>query len=230
METVRSILVQTTINPLGGADCEGFESGWLVQPVNAWSSLFYSVVGVLLIVAALRLSGRERTLQATYGTLLVVTGIGSFLYHGPQTPLAHFAHDISFLMALWALALLNVFAAGLLVGRLLLPALGAVFVVLSALLLLWPESTNYLTASSVIALIGSDLVRRRTTGFARSWYAAAVLLLFGSLLFNALGRTGAPTCDPDALFQYHGLWHLLTAFSLGAYFLAALPPSDEEPL
>jgi hypothetical protein len=29
-----------------------------------------------------------------------------------------------------------------------------------------------------------------------------------------LGRTGAPLCDPDTLWQPHGAWHLLSAGAL----------------
>lgn len=214
--------MDVTTTPLGAADCEAFAGGWLVQPVNAWSSLAYAVVGLVLIVASIRTGGRDRTLQTVYGVLLIGTGIGSFLYHGPQTPVAQFAHDITFLAALWALVLLNLAAAGLLPRRTLAPGLAAVLAVLSSVLLLWPASTNVLTGITVVALAASDLWRRRTVGFERVWYGASIVLLLGSLLFNALGRTGAPTCDPESVVQFHGLWHVLTALGLGTYFVGAL--------
>jgi len=38
------------------------------------------------------------------------------------------------------------------------------------------------------------------------------------------GRTAGPWCDPDSLLQGHAAWHLLTAFALGAWAVAALDP------
>jgi hypothetical protein len=38
------------------------------------------------------------------------------------------------------------------------------------------------------------------------------------------GRTAGPWCDPDSLLQGHAAWHLLTAFALAAWAVAALDP------
>ncbi|MEN8113586.1 MAG: hypothetical protein ABFS21_04285 [Actinomycetota bacterium] len=213
--------METSIK-LGGADCEALGNGWLVQPVNAWSSLAYAVVGAVLIIAALSRTGRERTLSITFGVILVLTGAGSFLYHGPQTPVAHFAHDISFLAALWFLVLLNLAASTYLPRKVLPIAFVGVVAILAVALLAWPSLTNIHTGVAVLALGASDLLRRRAGGFAHTWHNAAALALLASLLFNALGRTDAPTCDPSDLFQFHGLWHAFSAIALGAYFVAAL--------
>ncbi|MEN8233865.1 MAG: hypothetical protein ABFR89_02940 [Actinomycetota bacterium] len=221
--------METLPGTLGAGDCEALGSGWLIQPVNAWSSLAYAVVGVFLLASLLSTRNRERTLTTVFGLLLVGTGIGSFLYHGPQSPIAHFAHDLSFLAALWFLALLNLTAASHLSRKALPAVFVAVIVVLGAALLLWPTSTNIHTGLSIVALGVSDILRRRAGGFAHAWHNAAAAAILASLLFNVLGRTGASTCDPDELFQFHGLWHTFSALALGAYFLAVLPSGSEDP-
>jgi hypothetical protein len=104
-------MIETFFETLGAGDCERLIDASLIQPVNAWSSLAYSVVGVALVASIAMARPRERTDQVVFGLLLVATGIGSFLYHGPQSPGAGFVHDITFLAALWFLVLIDAGAA-----------------------------------------------------------------------------------------------------------------------
>lgn len=212
---------------LGAGDCETIGDGTLVQPINAVTSLSYSIVGVVLIALALSHEGERRRITITFGSLLVLTGLGSFLYHGPQTPFAHFAHDVSFLAAIWFLALLNLIGASLLSRRGFGLAFTLALVLLAAALLIWPQSTNAHTAIAIAVLVISDVVRRRSAGFSRGWHTAALVTFVVSLIVNAMGRTGAPTCDPGSVLQLHGLWHVLSSVALGAYFVAALPTSGK---
>jgi predicted membrane channel-forming protein YqfA (hemolysin III family) len=219
----------TQSTPLGTGDCEALGSGWLVQPANASSSLAYTVVGVLVIVAALRSSGSERTIPIAFGVLMGATGIGSFFYHGPQVGAAGFAHDITFLATLWFLVIIDPASAYGLHRRTAWLAWGAAVVGMSVVLLLAPGATNLLTGIAVIALIGSDVLMHRVGGIDFRWYAAAVILLGASLALNILGRSGAPTCGPDSLLQFHAVWHVLSAAGLGAYFVAMTVPRNQEP-
>lgn len=216
--------------PLGTGDCEALGSGWLAQPENAWSSLAYTVVGVLVIVAALRSARSDRTIPIAFGVLMSATGIGSFLYHGPQGDVAGFVHDITFLATLWFLIIMDPASPYGLQRRTALLAWGAVAVLMSAVLLAAPGATNILTGIAVVALIGSDLLMHRVGGINGRWYAAALMLLGASLAVNLLGRTGAPTCHPDAALQFHGVWHALSAAGLGAYFVAMTVPRSQEPI
>jgi len=47
-----------------------------------------------------------------------------------------------------------------------------------------------------------------------------------SPLLNALGRTDAPLCEPEAPVQLHAVWHVLTAFVLFLYGAAVLGPRE----
>jgi hypothetical protein len=215
--------------PLGTADCEIVSDGWLAQPINAWSSLAYAVVGVLLLASVSRAPRSDRTLRSVFGVLMIATGFGSYLYHGPQSAGAGFAHDISFLVMLWFLILMNPASPYGVPRRYAWLALVVVTLAASAVLMTSPESTNLLTGVSIVGLITSDVLVRRIGGVDGRWYTAALLLLAASLLVNLFGRSGAATCDPDSLLQLHALWHALSATALGAYYVATTVPRNEEP-
>ena len=84
---------------MGGADCELVGEGWLAQPVNAWSSLAY-------VVAAGFVASRRRDALALLGAAaLVLVGVGSVAYHGPQPGWAEGVHDASIVGLLAAVVL-----------------------------------------------------------------------------------------------------------------------------
>jgi hypothetical protein len=215
--------------PLGSADCEVVGGGWLIQPVNAWSSLAYSVIGVALIASVSRGPRSDRTTRVVFGLLMVATGIGSYLYHGPQPTGAGFAHDVTFLVMLWALILVNPASAYGFRPRFVWLALGLVTAAAAIILIAAPASTNILTGISIVGLVVSDVLVRRVGGINRRWYSAALFLFAASLVFNILGRSGAATCDPGSIIQFHALWHGLSAVAIGAYFLATTVPRNQEP-
>jgi hypothetical protein len=105
-----------------------------------------------------------------------------------------------------------------------------VTLVIGAFLIFYPASTNLLAAVSVAALVVSDLLLHRVGGIDARWYVAALVLLAGAVVFNVLGRSGASTCAPDETLQFHGLWHVLSALALAAYFVATVQPRNQEPL
>jgi len=222
-------MIHAFAETLGAGDCERLLGTGLVQPVNAWSSLAYAVVGLALIVSARWSDDWERTVRFVFGLLLIATGIGSFLYHGSQPAGAGFVHDITFLAALWFLILVNGGSALGWGSRMIWGAFAASLVLMTALLLGMPTATNILTGVSVVALIGSDLLLHRVGGLNGRWYATALVLFAGSLIANVLGRTGGPACVPGSLIQPHALWHVLSAAVLGAYFVATARPRRQEP-
>ena len=222
-------MVLASTLPLGTADCEVVGGGWLSQPVNAWSSLAYAVVGMVLIASVSQAPRSDRTLRVAFGVLMVATGLGSYLYHGPQPAAAGFAHDVTFLAMLWWLILMNPTLPYGHTRRSAWIALVSITIAASALLIALPHSTNLLTGISIVALIASDVLIRRIGGINGRWYTAALLLLAASLVVNLLGRSGSATCDPDSLIQFHALWHALSAAALGAYYVATTVPRNQEP-
>jgi hypothetical protein len=88
---------------LGGADCEQLRDSLIAQPVAAASSVAYVVAGILLAWTWRDPMGGERRLAALYAGLLVLVGVGSIAYHGPQGPGAQTLHDLP-IVGLGALA------------------------------------------------------------------------------------------------------------------------------
>ena len=208
---------------LGESDCETIGDGFLAQPVNALSSLTFSVIGVAILVWAGRAGGRERRFRLILGLLFVLTGLGSFLYHGPQTAGSLLAHDITFLATLVVVAITN---GALALGwseRRSWTVLAVLLTTYAVILVLWPTATNVLTTASVVLLVASDIPLHRIGGIAGRWYVAALVLLVLALGFFALGRSGAPLCTADSLFQGHALWHGLSAVALCSYVVATAP-------
>ncbi len=205
---------------IGESDCEEIGSGLLKQPVNAVTSLVFSGFGIAFLAAADRVEGAERTNRIVFGWLMIATGIGSFLFHGPQWPASHFAHDVSFLVSVWFLAVINLSEAGAfpsIAGRSLF--IGGTALI-SILLVVFGGATNVITVAVLVALAAGDVMVHRRGGIRRGWYVGAILALVIAVVMNIIGRSDSGLCQPGSLLQAHGAWHVLAAIALSAYFMA----------
>jgi hypothetical protein len=97
-----------------------------------------------------------------------------------------------------------------------------------------PPGARVLHDLPIVALVGmavaTPVVRRARgrpalPGWSRRRGAALAGLSVAAAAAYAAGRTGAPTCDPASLLQWHGAWHLLSAagFVVAADILYAQP-------
>ena len=205
---------------LGESDCEAFSNGSLEQPVNAWSSLAFTLVGLLIVVSATRADGQERTLRAVFGALLIATGIGSFLFHGPQPTGARFLHDITFLAAVWFLAVMNLAAALSRPSATGWVAFGVGVGVMALLLSVFPDVTNVLTGITLAGLVLAGVALQRRGGINGWWFGIALAASVIAIALLVGGRSGSTWCDPGSVYQAHGGWHVFAAIALGAYFAA----------
>jgi hypothetical protein len=212
--------VNALLVALGASDCESTGSGWLVQPVNALSSLSYSIVGIALVPWVLRGTGGERFVRVVLSTLLVLTGIGSAMYHGPQGTGSGYLHDVSFIAVIVCLAVANIAAAGGWPFRTMAVVMAVATATVALFVALFPSATNGVTAVSAVALVVGDIGLRRVGGIDWRWYTVAIVAFAGALVAFAAGRTGSPLCDPGSTFQWHGVWHVLGAIAIGAYAVA----------
>ncbi len=210
----------TLLAQLGTGDCEAIHLEWLKQPVNAWSSLAFAVVGLAVLASARSATGAERANRVVFGLLLSATGIGSFLFHGPQPDAAHFLHDLTLVAALWFLVVVNTVGAFVATRQTAAAAFLAGVLVLALALLISPGISNALAGIVIILLIASDVATRTRTAPNRLWHAMAIGVLIAAVALNLAGRTDAPWCDPSTLLQAHAGWHVLAAVFLGIYFMA----------
>lgn len=85
------------------SDCERLRSGWLAQPANGVSSLTYVAVGLGLLWGCWQ-PGARRNVLAAGGAGMIVVGVGSFAFHGPQPDWAHPVHNGSVVALVAAMA------------------------------------------------------------------------------------------------------------------------------
>jgi hypothetical protein len=216
-------MLLSLISAIGESDCESIGVGVLAQPVNAFSSLAFVVFGFIVLFSMRAQGQTERVNRLMIEMLMIATGIGSVLFHGPQGPASHFLHDVTILLTMTAIVAMNL--AGILewTERRVLVILLSVGIAVSVVLLTWPSSTNVVAGIALAALVGQDIALHRSGSINTRWWIAAVVAMAVALLFFITGRTGGPLCDSSSLFQGHALWHILAATALWAYFMATTP-------
>lgn len=211
---------------MGSADCESIGDALLAQPVNALSSLAYVVVGAIIVAFAVR--GRRAVVPSlVYATCVAAIGIGSVLFHGPQTTGSQVLHDLPILITVLFVVVADL---ALLVPRLRRP--WAVFagasIAATALSVADAELGAIAAGISVAAIVVLEVVvyRRDARGIPRrrqlSIYGVIAAIVAVAATAWLLGRTGSPACDPESMFQFHGLWHLVSASLFGVWWWLAL--------
>lgn len=207
------------------ADCEVRDHWLLEQDVNAWTSLAYVGVGLLLAWEV----HRSRLPRAVFGlaAVSIAEGFGSLLYHGAASNFGQFLHDVPLIGAL-------AFVAGWHVGRLRghtdrgsLVGLGIGSVVSAAVWAVAPGSTNIVVGATVAIIAAASLLAHRRA-MAGVW--SLPLLALGAFAIGiwALGTPESPVCQADSWLQPHGLWHVLTAIIAVAWVDRAYAAADPD--
>lgn len=205
----------------GSGDCEARVAS--LQPILFATSWSYVVVGLALAwwVTSRRDVSRPWGWVLVFG--LVMTGLGSVDYHGWAVAPQPAAHDLGI-----ALALLAAWGVDLtrLMGSTRRAAAWVAVVGFAATLasLVWAPMGQWLVGLVGVGLVTTEVLiyRRRLRAITWTQYAAGLSLLVGLALY-VISRSGAPLCSPDSWLQGHGVWHLLSALTLGLWALGALP-------
>lgn len=214
-----------TMGQIGESDCEFLSDDALAQPVNSLTSLAYVVVGAVVIGLALR-RGSARLPSVVYGSCVASIGLGSVLFHGPQTAGSRGLHDLPILITVIFIVLHDL---GLVVPRLRVGMVGfaAVGVAVALLSSVDPGISSIATGVGLVAAIVLEVIvyRRQLRPLARrsqlqSYGAIVAVAAIGAASW-VLGRTGSPACDPDALFQFHGAWHVISSLAFGLWWWLA---------
>ncbi len=204
---------------LGESDCEALREGLLAQPVNALSALGFVAAGVWLLARGRNRSGPARRAAAVYGATLVLVGLGSFAYHGPQTGGSVWLHNWSVSVAAAFVVVTDVWKLGMWRRDLLMPAYLGVVVGLGLVLAAAPDAGAWVSVL-VLACVGlSELAvyrREPPSANARRLLVVAAGAILAAATVQLLGRTGAPLCSPSSLAQGHAAWHLLGAVAAAA--------------
>ncbi|HJU52747.1 MAG TPA: hypothetical protein VJ815_10480 [Acidimicrobiia bacterium] len=175
-------------------DCERILEGFLGQPVNTITSVGFVLAG---LVAFARGAGPPTA------TLIAAVGVGSIAFHGPMPPWGEFLHDLTIgWMLVWVI-----------LSERRQWRLWSLVVV--GLLMFTPTIADPVQA--LLAVVAVVVVWRSRHPH-RLWILA--LLTIGGAV-GRLSRTGWPWCNPDSIWQGHGLWHLAAAAALALW---AVPP------
>ncbi|QQS24269.1 MAG: 1-acyl-sn-glycerol-3-phosphate acyltransferase [Actinomycetota bacterium] len=205
------------------SDCEARDEGWWQQDVNAWTSLGFVAVAVVLALAVQR--RRMPRTVLLLAALAAAEGVGSLVYHGRSGDAGHLLHDLALIGLLG-------YVAGWHVGRLgARPWQGALLGTSTALVaggVAWSfaeAATNVVAAVAVVVVVAAEVLARRR-GMAPVWGVA--LLVLGALAVGAwlIGTSASPACDARSLLQPHGLWHLIAAVLVLAWIDRAAGVAD----
>lgn len=206
--------------------CEAFSDGLVKQPANTWSALTMSIPG-LLVLASLgfaRPDGsnpmtRHALLPATFGYSAVFLGPGSMFFHSTFSDLGGFLDSTSMYLFLSFVLVYQL----LRLTRMPLWLAALVWVALNALLFTLARVTGAPTL--VFALLGvatgivQIVVFTRETLRYSAWFWAAIGTFAVAFTIWLLSRTGMPLCAPQSALQGHALWHVLSALTVGGFYL-----------
>lgn len=224
--------------------CEAIGPGMAAQPANAWSNTGFMLVGLLVLADARRRTragrmARDPRSAWLYGAVAIFLGLGSFAFHGSMRAWGGYVDVLSmhaflaFVIA-YDLDRINRWSWSRFVGWFV--GLLAVFAVLIALVP--PEHGKTLFAGFVVftLLVEAAVSYPRLRPWSRvrlaprrmPWFWTGLgLFVVANIVWN-LSRTGAVWCDPASLLQGHAVWHILTAASVGAFYLYFVGEGEPE--
>lgn len=205
--------------------CETPLCAYVNEPANAWSNLAYVLVGVLI---ALGMRGERALLLRRFAPTVAIVGICSGIYHASNVHLTQILDFFGMYLFCYLLLAINLQRLGVLASS----WVGAFFwgAVLGTTALTVPLVRIGFPIQSLIALltlsiVSSELVqffrtrKERGQGYPLRWFFLSFGLLNAGAVFSALD-VSRTWCNPQShVLQGHAIWHVLSAFSLGAAFL-----------
>ncbi len=148
------------------------------------------------------------------------------LFHGPQPDGSRVLHDLPIL---FTVVFIVAHDLSLVSSRIRHPmvlfSIGAA--ASTALTIIDPDLGTGATGLGVVAIAVLEFViyRRRlrpaSTRRQRQGYITIIVVAAIAGATWLLGRTDSPACDPDAVFQFHGLWHVISALVVGLWWWLA---------
>ena len=201
------------------AYCERTSAAFWAEPLNALSNLAFIAAGLVGLSLWKMRGGRDPPAYALC-LLVLVIGVGSFLFHTFATRWASLADVIPiavFIYAYFAVALVRFFGLSrLMAGLGTVGFFAASFLVEPVFAILVGSSAGYVPALLAMLIIGGLLVARDREPGSLVLAAGATFLV--SLTFRILD---APLCEIWPLGT-HPFWHLLNAATLGLLLAAAI--------
>jgi hypothetical protein len=212
-----------------GCFCEAFGAGGIVQPLSAYSNLFYILAGLLILgtrdlpaqdTRANRMTGRRGYITG-FGGAVVAIGLTSLFFHVTLTNIGRWL-DYMGMYAFTGFALTYSVArlrrwndaAFVIVYLLLLAALGG----------LWfasPATRRPLLGGLIlgVALVEAAAHWVRRPLRIRTRYLIAALACFLLAYWVNMSDEAGALCAPASVWQWHAVWHFLTAASTALLYV-----------
>jgi hypothetical protein len=214
--------------------CEPFREGFVLQTTAAYSNLGFALVGLLILSHSHERSGgssdgfsrpnpirAHSAYPASFGLTALLIGAGSFFYHASLTRAGEWFDLMGMYLFTSLLMLYNLARLRPLTSA----TFAAIYLGLNTLfgiqMILARELQQIVFGLLVGGALGLEAViqwSRRPAIRHRYFVAALGCFAVGAVIW-LLDSRGALPCWPESLFQWHALWHLLTAASAGLLYL-----------
>jgi hypothetical protein len=175
----------------------------------------------------------RRTELVVFAAAVGSNALGGLLEHGTSWFGARWVHDLAILAVLGFIAVFGLARRLDRPSRWIVRVLALALGVAGALLAAVPDSAYPLFALAGIGAVGGELLEYRhelpalrregLTARRAARLGVAVALLLGGTAFW-VGRSGAPLCNPESAFQWHAIWHVLSALAMALYAYGAIEP------
>lgn len=225
-----------------GCFCEAFQRGAIVQPLSSYSNLWYVLVGLGIIASTrvgLSSDGKRTNLLLRqpiyiilYGLIAIFIGLTSFFYHISLTLVGRWVDYMGmYALASYAVAY-NLTRLGVFRGRIF----AITFIVLNlslAIPMMAVSSLEFkraLLLGTILAIIGLEAIIHLTRHPPRlhlAYFLAALGVMAAATVVNLLDESGQ-WCSHTSLWQWHAVWHFLTAVSISLLFLYYRTEDDRE--
>ncbi len=208
-----------------GCFCEQIRLDEIIrQPANTWSSMMFTLVGILIAVHAFSQLGHSQKLSRLFALILsfalIFIGIGSAFYHASMTFWGQFADVGSmYLLASFMLvyAWLRLFNLPIRLSAILYLLMNSVLFVL---LFFFPETRRGAFAIILLLGIGFELYYATVhmPDLERYWFNYGLLIFALAYGIWTVDNNGM-LCVADSLLQGHAIWHIFGAVSSGMLYL-----------
>jgi hypothetical protein len=224
--------------------CEEFQRGTIAQPLSSYSNLWYLLVGLgVLVSTGITFPGddqrtnlllRNSSYITGYSIAVVSVGITSYFYHVSLTLVGRWT-DYLGMYAFASLAVTYDLARLRLVHGRSFAVTYATLVFCLAIPMMAVADLNFkraLLLGLILVIIGLEgiiYLSRHTRHTRLIFFISALGALALATLVNLLDERGI-WCNHASFWQWHAVWHFLTAFSIGLLFVYYRTEDDGEQL
>jgi hypothetical protein len=225
-----------------GCFCEAFQRGAILQPLSSYSNLWYILAGLgIIALTKINLPGDDRRTNLflrqpsyviTFGIVAIAVGLTSFFYHVSLTLVGRWVDYMGMYAFAGFAVVYNLARLRIVHGRSFAITYAALNVGL-AIPMVAISSLNVKralltgTIVAMLALEGVIYYVRRPRQLHWVYLITALCVMAAATGANLLDESGR-WCSHSSLWQWHAVWHFLTAVTISLLFLYYRTEDDRE--